>query len=244
MLAREASKLPAIQAIWLFDQEPKRAGGLAETLPKTREAKIFKEALREVDLVVEAASQEAVAAYGPTVIGSGKDMMILSVGALADAKLESTLNALSATCGGRLYIPSGALAGLDALKSASVGELREVHLRTRKPPASLGLTGVEAAKVIYTGTAREAVKKYPKNVNVAAALSLAGIGFDRTQVSIIADPAVRRNTHVITVEGDFGRMELTIENEPHPGNPRTSKLAAYSAIALLRQLAGGKRVGT
>jgi aspartate dehydrogenase len=157
--------------------------------------------------------------------------------------------------GARILVPTGALIGLDAVRAAAEGEIRSVTMITRKPPAGLegapylvanGITlaGLTAARKVFEGSAREGAKGFPANVNVAAALSLAGIGPDRTRLEIWADPALDRNTHRIEVEADTARFGMHIESVPSQENPRTGKITALSAVAALRGLVSTLKVGT
>ena len=156
--------------------------------------------------------------------------------------------------GGRIMVPTGALIGLDAVAAAAEGEIRSVRMTTRKPPNGLAgaphlvankisVDGLNAAKLVFSGTAREAAKGFPANVNVVAALSLAGIGPDRTTIEIWADPAVERNCHSIEVDADSARFSMTIENVPSD-NPKTGRIVALSVLAALRKLNAPLRVGT
>jgi len=188
----------------------------------------------ELDLVVEAASQEAVREYAEKIVSMGQNLMVMSVGAFVDLELFERLRELSKSKKVRIILPSGAVAGLDGIKSASVGEIKEVTLTSTKPPKGLGLD-VNEKTIVFEGPASEAVKKYPKNVNVAATISLVGIGFDKTKVRIVADPAVKRNQHEIYVRGEFGEMRSTVQNVPSPQNPKTSYLAALAAISAIRR---------
>jgi aspartate dehydrogenase len=157
--------------------------------------------------------------------------------------------------GKRLYVPSGAIAGLDAIKGAMLGRVFKVTLTTRKSPRALegapyvvkkgiDLGALKEPTTIFSGSAEEAVPAFPANINVAAALSLAGIGADKTLVRIIADPACDKNIHEIEVEGDFGRLVTRMENVPSPHNPKTSYMAALSAIGLLQRITASLVVGT
>jgi len=189
----------------------------------------------ELDLVVEAASQEAVAEYAEAVLKGGHNLMVMSVGAFVDVGLFQRLKSAAQEKGVKLILPSGAVAGLDGLKSASVGKMEEVVLTTTKPPKGLGLDAREKT-VVFEGSAAEAVRKFPKNVNVAATLSLVGMGFEKTRVRIVADPAVDRNRHEIYARGEFGEMRAQVNNMPSPQNPKTSYLAAMSAVSAIRRL--------
>jgi len=228
----------------VFDQDIQRARNLADSLQgKPRVSEGFKGLLQDTDLVVEAASQEAVKAYGVKALESGKDLLIMSVGALVDEALFNELTQPINKTGHRIYIPSGAIAGLDGIKAANTKGIDSVELTTRKPPAELGTT-TDKERVVYDGSAREGIKKFPKNVNVAATLSLAGIGFDKTKLRIIADPDVERNIHEISVKGGFGEFKVRMDNLPSPNNPKTSYLAAMSAIAALKEINSTLRLGT
>ena len=197
----------------------------------------------DFELAVEAASQKAVREYGIMVLDSGRDIMVMSAGAFSDDSLLLELKEAAEKKGLKIYIPSGAIAGIDGVKSANIAAVESVTLTTTKNPGGLG---VDANKktVLYEGPAREAVKKFPANVNVAATLSLAGIGLDKTKVRIIADPKVKNNIHEISVRGDFGELKTRVENVPSPRNPKTSYLAALSAIATLKRITEAVKVGT
>ena len=138
--------------------------------------------------------------------------------------------------------PSGAICGVDGLKAGALAGIKSVTLVTTKPPKSLGLK-VEKWTIVFDGTAREAVKRFPQNVNVAACLSIAGIGFDETRVQVVADPLATRNQHKIIMEGAFGRIRVEVENLPSPTNPKTSHLASLSAIATLKRALDPVQVG-
>jgi len=228
----------------VFDQDIQRARELADSLRGSpRVSEDFEGLLQDTDLVVEAASQDAVKEYGVKVIESGKDLLIMSVGALVDGALFNELTQLINKTGRMIYVPSGAIAGLDGIKAANTKGIDSVELTTRKPPVELGAT-TDKEIVVYDGSAREGIKKFPKNVNVAATLSLAGIGFDKTKLRIIADPKMERNVHEICVKGTFGEFNVKMENLPSPNNPKTSYLAAMSAIATLKEINSALRLGT
>ncbi len=206
------------------------------------------------DLIVEAASQLAVRSFAAGWLSRGVDVALLSVGALADAGVLRALDEAARAAGRRVHIPSGALGGCDALRAARVGGLDSVRLRTSKPPAALAGApyfverGVDVARIdrsttIYEGCATDAVRHFPANVNVAATVSLAGIGPDRTRVEIVADPDLVHNVHEIFAEGAFGQMHLTFRNVPSPTNPRTSMLACLSPLALIERLGSPLQIG-
>jgi aspartate dehydrogenase len=199
------------------------------------------------DLVVEAASGAALREHGPALLAGGADLLAMSVGALVDPAFAACLTAAAARVGRRVHVPSGAIGGLDALQAARVAGLDEVILTTSKPPAALAgapyfshhsvdLVGLREPTLLYEGPADEAVGHFPANVNVAAAVSLAGIGPRATVVRVVADPGLRRNVHELVARGAFGELRLRLENLPSPTNPRTSLLACLSAVALLRRL--------
>jgi aspartate dehydrogenase len=178
--------------------------------------------------------------------------MPLSVGQLLE---HSDLIDLAERTGARIVVPTGALLGLDAVRAAAEGEIRSVTMVTRKPPSGLAgapylerhgidLEGISAPLKVFEGSARDGARGFPANVNVAAALSLAGIGPERTRLEIWADPHVTRNTHRIVVEADAARFEMQIENVPTEENPRTGRITALSVIAALRRLTASLCVGS
>jgi len=212
--------------------------------------------LFEADVVIEAAGQQAVEEIAVDALGEGCDCMLMSVGALADEDLRSEVISAAESSDGKLLLPSGAIAGLDAIKAAALaGEVETVGLQTTKPPAGLegapyieangiDLDSVEERSVIFEGPASQAATAFPSNINVAMALSLAGIGSEETAVEIIADPDVESNVHRIVAEGGVGQIETTVKNVPSPTNPKTSYLAAMSAIKKLQGFNTDVDVGT
>jgi aspartate dehydrogenase len=219
------------------------------------EYKNFDEILEEdLDLVIEAASQDAVRTLIPKTLRTKKNVMIMSTGALVDERLFQEIKGLAEKNKLKVYLPSGAIVGLDGIKSAGNG-IDRVMIKTTKPPKSLegapffkkhhvDLNEIKKPTIIYEGTAEEAVKLFPSNVNVAASLSLAGIGPKRTKVQIIADPNITSNIHEIIAEGKFGVLKTRVENVPSPDNPKTSYLAALSAVATLKKITESIQVGT
>lgn len=186
----------------------------------------------DIDLVVEAATVEAVRDTIPAVLKK-KNVILISIGALVDEAFLTELKRIATHHNRSLYLPSGAIGGLDLLQNAhALGGVEEVTLTTRKPAHSLTEEQLDEEKVLFTGSAREAIAVFPKNVNVAIVLALAGIGMDRTTVRVIADPTTDKNAHTITIAGAFGTSELTVTNEPLPSNPRTSYLAAISVLQM------------
>jgi aspartate dehydrogenase len=203
------------------------------------------------DLVIECAPAALMDEIAQPVLRAGKKLLVLSAGALLP---RPQLLELARKHGGQIIVPTGALLGLDAVCAAAEGQIHTVQMTTRKPPK--GLTGapylvenrinvddIREPLRVFTGSARDAAKGFPANVNVAVALSLAGIGPDRTRIDIWADPAVTRNTHRIQVESDSARIDMTIENIPSE-NPKTGRITALSVIAALRKFHAPLRVGT
>jgi aspartate dehydrogenase len=203
------------------------------------------------DLAVECAPAALIEGICVPMLTAGKQVMVLSCGALLP---RPELLDLAKTHGGRIIVPTGALLGLDAVAAAAEGEIRSVTMITRKPPRGLAgapylvdndisVEGLIEAKRVFAGSARDAAAGFPANVNVVAALALAGVGPDRTRIEIWADPAVSRNCHTIEVDADSARFTLSIENVPSE-NPKTGRIVALSVIAALRKLGAPLRVGT
>ena len=238
---------------YVYDIDAKKAAEFARKFHT--EYRDFDEILKqELDLVLEAASQEAVRTLIPKALKAGKNVMIMSTGALADERLLQEIRGLAEKNNLKVYLPSGAIAGLDGIKSAR-DEIEKVTIKTTKPPESLegapffekhpmNLKEIKKPTVIYEGSAEEAVRLFPSNVNVAASLSLAGIGPRKTRVRIVADPDAKSNVHEITAEGRFGVLRIKAENVPSPDNPKTSYLAALSAVATLKNISEPIQVGT
>lgn len=198
------------------------------------------EPLPRVSLVVEAAGHSALAAYGEAALRQGSDLLVASTGALADPELHARLIDAAGPPGsgkGRMLLPAGALGGIDALAAAREGGLTRVRYTARKPAATLAShRSVEVETVLLEGNAREAALAFPKSSNVAATVALAGLGFEATEVRIIADPEVTANIHVVEAEGAFGRFTFTIEGRPLPDNPRSSSLTAMSLLRSVRNI--------
>ncbi len=210
------------------------------------------ELARRADVVVECLPSARFSEIAAPVIAAGKIFVPLSVGALLE---HEALIAQARQTGARILVPTGALLGLDAVRAAAEGKIHSVKMVSKKPPRGLAgapylvannisLEGLTAPLRVFAGTAREGARGFPANVNVAAALSLAGIGADATTLEIWADPALERNTHTIEVEAEAARFTMTIAGVPSVENPRTGKITALSVIALLRGLASTLRVGS
>ena len=166
----------------------------------------------------------------------------MSVGGLFDEKFRKKLENLAREKNCKIFIPSGAVCGIDGILSANVGGLNEVTLVTTKPPESFG-RHFDKRSVLFRGNAIDAVKDFPQNINVAASISLAGKGFDETKVEIVADPVVTRISHKILAHGKFGRLRVDLENMPNPNNPSSSYMASLSAIATLRRIIDPIQIG-
>ncbi len=242
--------------VMIYDRVTEKAKALSQRLKsKPKIAKNFNDLLenRDIELVIEAASQEAVKAYALKILEAGKSLMVMSVGALVDSKLASEISRVAKEKRLKVYIPSGAIAGLDGVKSSAVGKVESVTLTTRKPLEGLKDAPYFKEKhdmkilkptILYEGPATEACKFFPSNVNVAATLGLAGIGAEKTMVRIIADPSISRNIHEVEVKGEFGELKVHVENVPSIDNPKTSYLAALSAIATLKKITEPLMIGT
>ena len=207
------------------------------------------------EVVIEAASHDAVREHAESLLSNGVAVIVLSGGALCDDGLRGRLERAAAKHRALLCLPSGGIGGLDALKAACAAGVDEVSIAVTKPPAAWkGIAYVERMKIdldrlagavtLFEGTAREGVPHFPANVNVAAVLALAGVGFDRTRLKVVADPALKFNTHFITIRGKTGTINLRFESVPSPDNPKTAMLACYSALAAFRQFTSPVRYGT
>ncbi len=178
----------------------------------------------EPKVIIEAASQQAVRDYVERIVSADVDLIVMSTGALLGLDFQSN----------KIHVPSGAIGGIDALASATLAGIDEVVLTSRKNPKAFDMNNKET-KIVYEGNAEEAARLYPREMNVAATLALT-VKPVKVSVNVISDPKVQRNTHEFSVKWRFGEMFLKFANDPHPENPRTSALAAWSAIRLLRSL--------
>ena len=252
LAARLDDGLPGLRLVAVAARDrakaERRMAGLNDPAPVVGLAELAELA----DVVVECAPAAVFAEIAEPAVRAGRIFVPVSVGALLD---RPELVAAARASGARIIVPTGALVGLDAVRAAAEGEIQSVKLVTRKPPGGLAgapylvannisLEGLEEPLLVFDGSAREGAKGFPANVNVAAALSLAGIGPDLTRLQIWADPGVRRNTHRIEVEADAARFTMTIENVPSEQNPRTGRITAPSVIATLRGLVDTLKVGT
>ena len=240
----------ALTAVSARDMARANAGmaGFARPVPVLPLARLGEDA----DIVVECAPAAVLREIAGPTLAQGRTLIVLSCGALLD---NFDLVDLARRQRGRILVPTGALLGLDAVQAAAVGAIERVHMITRKPPNGLdgapylvehgiAVAGLTEPTRVFTGTAREAARGFPANVNVAAALALAGIGPDRTTIEIWADPGVDRNIHRIEVEAEAARFSMQIENVPSLENPKTGLLTPLSVVALLRKLSSPLAIGT
>lgn len=236
----------------ICDMDEKKAADLQKVFKNKVPALKLAELINRSDLLVEAASAKISADILAEAVKNKKDILIMSIGGLLG---KEDLLKKADDAGIKVYLPSGALSGIDGLKSASIGRIDSVTLTTRKPlkglegapylkDKNIKLQDVKKETVIFEGTAKEAIKGFPQNVNVCAALSLAGIGADKTMVRIVTSPHYTKNIHEVDVSGEFGNLSTRTENVPSKSNPKTSQLAVFSAIATLKGVVRNIRVGT
>lgn len=214
-----------------LSEAPEEAPLLVDTLPGLLG--------RHPTLVVECAGHDAVDAHGEAVLQAGIDLLMVSVGALADARRQQALVSAARNSRRKLILPSGAIGGIDWLSAARTAGLQQVTYRSRKPPQAwagsaeddkLNLAGLTQATLFFRGSAREAALHYPRNANVAATIALATLGFDDTQVELMADPHVTANIHEVDAQGAGGRMALRLEGVADARNPRSSVMTAHSVV--------------
>lgn len=210
----------------LYDQDAEKAEKLktATRFPVTVVSSLEEMLKLKPKVIVEAASQQAAREYIERIVSADIDLIVMSTGALLDLNVQNN----------KIHVPSGAVGGLDALASAVLAGIDEVVLTSRKNPKAFKLNNKEP-QIVYEGSAEEAARLYPREMNVAATLALT-VKPSKVKVQVVSDPAVQRNTHEIRVKWRFGEIFLKFENEPHPDNPKTSALAAWSAIRLLKTL--------
>lgn len=240
------------QLVGIADKESEKAQAFASTLSSPPRVLPLNELIQRSDLIVEAASQEALPEFVPKALSASRDVLIMSVGGLLGHE-EWFRQAEEKRC--RIYVPSGAIAGLDGIKSAGMGRIQSAMLTSRKPIAALRgtkyvveqgvqLDDLKEETVIFEGTAEEAARAFPTTSNVAASLRLAVDRSVPVCVRVVAVPGGSKNVHEIRVQGEFGRLSVDVENVPSKANPRTSQLAAFSALATLKNLTRALRVGT
>jgi aspartate dehydrogenase len=244
--------IPGVRLIAVAARDQERAHKTMAGLGASASVLPLADLAEAAEVIVECLPAKHFLEVAEPAIAAGRIFMPLSVGALID---HIALVDRARTTGARILAPTGALLGLDAVRAAAEGNIREVSILTRKPPASLAGAPLIAARGlaleelheplrVFAGSARQAIAGFPANVNVAVALALAGIGPDRTRVEVWADPTVRRNTHTVRVTSDAADLTMTIENLPSQENPRTGRITALSALAALRRLTATLVVGT
>ena len=248
----DAGTVPGAALAGVTSRNLERAARFASTLSRPVPVVELDRLVEIVDLVIEAAPAAAMDSIATATLSAGKDLMALSGGALLE---REDLFDLAEKNGAIIYIPSGAIVGLDGVAGASVGRIDSLTMTTRKPPdglrdapgievSGIDLDAVSEPTLVYEGPALEACRLFPANVNVSAALSMAGLGPRKTRIRIYADPTVDKNTHEIAVRGEFGRLTILIENTPSETNPKTGKLSALAALATLRRITSHVQVGT
>lgn len=227
--------LPNSKIVGLYTRNELSAKQLVEQFDTERYSTIQSLIQSKVDLIIEAATVQVAKDIASAVLESGKDLVLSSVGALANLDFYQNIEKICREKGTKIYLPSGAIGGLDVLKAAkSIGELESVSIITRKPPRALPGAPTDREQVMFEGSAADAIELFPKNINVSIILSLAGLGPDLTSVKIISDPGVEKNNHIIEATGSFGKLSLQVENNPMPNNPKTSYLAALSVLSSLK----------
>ncbi len=253
-LAAEADKSLSgeIEKIVLYDTDPEKLSSLEKSLTNAQVAGSIEEAVNLSDLVIEAATGRTAKTLLGLAIKEGKDILLMSIGGILGS--ENLLEEAREK-GIKVLLSSGAIAGIDALKAAKQAGVDSVTITTRKPPKSLkgapylkekgiDVDSIKGETTIFEGNALEAVKAFPKNINVSALLSLAGIGSEKTKVRIVVSPEYTKNTHEIEIIGVSGRIFTRTENVPSPENPKTSYLAALAAMASLKEYFDTVRIGT
>jgi aspartate dehydrogenase len=248
---RLADGIPGLELACIAARDEAKAQDWLDAQGIAAQLVTFEDFPKHADVAVECAPAALIEEICRPMLAAGKQVMVLSCGALLP---RPQLIELARAHGGRILVPTGALLGLDAVAAAAEGTINSVRMTTRKPPNGLegapylvqngiSVEGLNDAKRVFSGTAREAAAGFPANVNVAAALSLAGVGPDRTLIDIWADPNVERNCHTIEVDADSARFTLSIENVPSE-NPKTGRIVALSVVAALRKLGAPLCIGT
>ncbi|MCX6799160.1 MAG: aspartate dehydrogenase [Candidatus Diapherotrites archaeon] len=231
-LVEKIKRDKTLSLCFVFDTDQRKV----KKFPKRIVVNSIEEAIRKkAGLIVESASQQAVADYAPNVL-KHTDMLILSVGALAGRKTEKAIKAACRKSGRRLFVPSGSIIGVDGIRAVK-RLLRKVEMVTTKPPKSLGRHDRKKT-VVYSGPARRACALFPRSVNISATISLNGIGFDKTKIKVISDPKAIVNTHTVQAEGSFGKFFIRVEGQPSK-NPSTSSTAAISAFDTIKRVQCG-----
>lgn len=235
----------------IADKDSEKAEFLIEKLSVVPRLSSIHELVKSVDLVIEAASVEAAGVVLNEAIKLKKDVLVLSVGAFVN---DDTIIKRAERAGINVYVPSGAICGVDGLGSLSLGEIKKISLTTSKPPRGLAgadylkkrkinLENLKTAKIVFKGGVKEAIKYFPQNINVAAILLLAS-SFKGVEVVIKADPEVKRNIHRIEIDTEEARISISVENVPSKTNPKTSTLAILSTQGLLKKIFSSFKIGS
>lgn len=253
-LARSVIDMDEISTISFIERKRKKVESLEKEFSKVRYVDNFEDILEDCQLVIETASQSAVKEYIPKALEKGINVLVMSVGAFVDEDLRDKSRILAKQNQCKIFFPSGAVCGIDGLGAMAMDEIEEVILMSYKSPNALkglkyfkkqgiDLDKITRPEVVYDGFAKDAILHFPKNINVAATISLVGLGFERTRVKIVVDPKATRNTHRVIVKGRSGEIECWARNLPFPENPRTSYLAALSVISAVKKIIGSVWVG-
>ena len=247
-LARHIDKSKNMQLIGMYDVAPKASAALRKQLRRKPRILNVNALIQKSDLIIEAASKEAVREILKKANGKNKKILVMSSGGLIDQRLLSKIKRTE------IYVPSGALGAYDAVRSAGIGKISSMTLTTTKPPKGLqgapyilkkriNLEKIRQKRIIFSGNVQEAVQGFPKNINVSATLYLASNFSNKLRVRIVADPKAKTNQHEIEAAGEFGRLHFRVENVPSKVNPKTSHLAVLSAIATLENLGKNVHIG-
>ena len=253
-LARFLETMDEVELVHMYDTKKEAVDALMRECQKLRYADNPEDAFEKSDLVVEAASQAAVHEFAPRALEMGKSVVVMSAGAFMEGDFKEKCRILAKQKGCKVYLASGAVCGVEGICAAAASDIDEVIIMSYKPPGAfrdvkylkkkgIDIDAIKRPKVIFSGHAKDAVKHFPRNINVAATLSLAGIGIEHTVVKIVIDPKAKLNTHRIIAKGKFGEIECWTRNAPFPENPRTSYLAALSLISAVKKIAGSFWVG-
>ncbi|MFH5186222.1 aspartate dehydrogenase [Paenibacillus sp. TAB 01] len=248
LLNGEAGK-SRLSAVLVRDLAKFETAGAVRELMTDREDEFFG---RKLDMIVECAGHQAVQAYGEKSLEHGADLILVSVGAFAEEALQKRLLEKAEAAGRKIIVPSAAIGGLDRIAAGSLGPMEEVTLTTRKPPKAwygtlieqqVNLAELREPYCAFEGVARDSARLFPESVNVSAALSMAGVGFDQTKVKVYVDPTISHNTHEIEARGKFGQIKLQIQNTPSARNPKTGYIVAMSVIKTLRDMSSSFVIG-
>jgi len=243
------------ELIALYDIDARKSSGLSRIVCKSHDLAVsgIKQLINKSEFVIEAASARSSWEITRNVLRGGCDIMIMSVGGIVSHFKE--LDILAKKYDAKVYFPSGAVSGIDAIKAAKIGGIKKVILTTRKNPISfkdveyikrkgIRLDKIKKDTLLFFGSAKEAINFFPQNINVAGLLSIAGIGENKTKVKIVASPKIKKNIHEIYIESEAARILTRTENILHPDNPKTSYLAVLSAVATLKQILEPIKIGT